>query len=256
MSTTTVVHAQRLIVRAQARAARVADAHDLVAHDERVARNLAWYGPGQGLADGMRAQDASAARAETWRRPGLRTFFWPGVLGAAFAAAVEQAPHGVPWSWATVLAAFVVTGSVVWLVRYGVFATKARAGRQYRAAASAAAPMIGCGDPACPLEPCTTHFADPIDELAAVDLDAELRSLEHAARTVPGDLAGDGRAEIVHRPAPACPDCIASTRLDPDQPPGMVGLITVHEPTCPYYAHAAASAGAGASNRRTWSTQT
>jgi hypothetical protein len=241
MTTTMVVHQQRLITRARVRAAAVTDAEDLTAHGSRVSQNLRLHGSGQGLADGMRADNAAATREEAWQRPGLRTFFWSGLLGAAFAVAVEQAPHAAQWSWVPILAAFVVTGALVSLARYSVSAAQGRAGLGHRATAAAASSTIGCGDPDCPLEPCATYLSVPIGASDPVDLDAELRALQNEAHTDPGDIASAGRAEIVHRPAPACPDCIATAWLDHRQPPGMVGLITVHEPSCPYYAKAIAS---------------
>jgi hypothetical protein len=246
MTNTVVVHQQRLVTRARVQAAEAADAWDLAANGERVTENLRLHGGGQGIADDMRADNATATRQETATSPGTRTFLWSGILGAACVAAVEQAPHNGHWSTDRVLAGFIVVGGLVWLIRYGLFALKRSSGRTHRAAGATASPTIGCGDPACPLEPCATYLSFPIGVSEPVDLDAELRALDRSAsesraENDPSETTGRGLAEIVHRPAPACPDCIATAWLDHRQPPGMVGLIIVHEPSCPYYAKAIVS---------------
>ncbi len=239
MGTQTLVRQQRLITRARGHAATARDATDLLAHDDRVAQNRNMYGGGQAIADRSRADDVHAVRDEARTPPGWRTFVGVALIAGALISVIQMSPHGGRWDAQLVVAGAIVLSGFVWLVCYGLFALHRRGGRTSRAAVLMASPTIGCGDPNCPLEPCATFLLDPGLSTAAADLDTELRALHHAAAASPLGPSATG-SEIVHRPAPACPDCIASVRLDPRQAPGMVGIITVHQPSCPYFRNALA----------------
>ena len=296
MTNPTVEHQKRLLTRARVRASAAVDVVDPVAYgDERAAEDLPVHEAVEGIAEGMRPYAAAPTPEEMPSSPGMRTFFWTGVLGAAFAAAVAQAPHGSQWSPTVVVVGFLVAGGLVWLIRYGIFAFR-RHGRHDRGATATGSPgrraahlaLPGQGSVPTDLsaelralersasasraehDKSDAALLDQINDLKAelralegpasvtraehdpseaallggtIDLDAELRALEASAGTVraesdPSDAAAPGPATVVHRPAPACPDCIATAWLDHRQPPGMVGLIIVHELSCPNYARA------------------
>lgn len=233
MNNSTVARQQRMVLRSRRNAAKTTATDSRVAHGNRVAGNHHEHGHGQGLADQMRAERVTATGHEAVSRPGWRTAFW-GFLAGAVAIKLWQNFQHVPGSWAAAIGGGIVVGGLVWLAAYGLILVRHHLSVAPRASSRRLSPQIGCGDPRCMLEPCATYLL-PSPTAKAPDRDDKRSGVGRVAKKLSPVKSDAVPLEVLHRAAPACPDCIASTRVDKHQPPGMVALITAHQATCPYY---------------------